>query len=125
MFEVGVVGQFEAAHQLVGDFGPATRLHGHTYRVEVLVRGSRLDETCVLFDVGRLQNALAGTLGELNYRRLDELDGLRGSNTTAEVIARHIHDRLADRLSLDSNLSLWVRVWESPQVFATYQAGGD
>ena len=44
MYEVYVATQFEAAHRLVGDFGPATRMHGHTYRLEVLVRGERLSE---------------------------------------------------------------------------------
>ncbi|HZF58812.1 MAG TPA: 6-carboxytetrahydropterin synthase, partial [Rubrobacter sp.] len=39
MYEIYVAASFEAAHRLVGDFGPATRLHGHTYRLEVVVRG--------------------------------------------------------------------------------------
>jgi 6-pyruvoyltetrahydropterin/6-carboxytetrahydropterin synthase len=42
MFEIGVSAQFEAAHRLVGDFGPATRMHGHTCRLEALVREKRL-----------------------------------------------------------------------------------
>ena len=45
MYEVYVAARFEAAHRLVGDFGPATRMHGHTYRMEVIVRGQRSQKT--------------------------------------------------------------------------------
>ena len=47
MYEVFVAARFEAAHRLVGDFGSATRTHGHTYRMEAIVRGECLrdDET--------------------------------------------------------------------------------
>ena len=51
MFEVGVVAQFEAAHRLHGDFGPATRTHGHTYRVEIGARGPSLRGDGTLFDI--------------------------------------------------------------------------
>ena len=68
MYEVYVAARFEAAHRLVGDFGPATRIHGHTYRIEVIVRGQRLAEDGTLYDIGRLKKAL------------DDLDGVRGSN---------------------------------------------
>ena len=58
MYEVYVAAQFEAAHRLVGDFGPATRMHGHTYRLEVIVRGKRLSGDGTLYDIGRLRSAL-------------------------------------------------------------------
>ena len=45
MYEVYVAARFEAAHRLVGDFGPATRTHGHTYRLEVIMRGQHLETT--------------------------------------------------------------------------------
>ncbi|MGI8551459.1 MAG: 6-pyruvoyl trahydropterin synthase family protein, partial [Dehalococcoidia bacterium] len=50
MFEVGIVTQFEAAHRLQGEFGPATRTHGHTYRVQITVRGASLRADGTLFD---------------------------------------------------------------------------
>ena len=54
MYEIYVAARFEAAHRLVGDFGPATRLHGHTYRLDVVVRGERLREDGTLYDIGAL-----------------------------------------------------------------------
>lgn len=118
MYELGVVAQFEAAHRLVGDFGPATRLHGHTYRLEVVVRGTRLDPNGVLYDVGQLRAAVDGLVATLDYRDLAEVPDLAGVNTTAEMVARHCWEALAPTLRGKSLSSLLVRVWESPLVYA-------
>src|SRR5919201_2698250 len=95
MYEIGVTDQFEAAHRLHGDFGPATRTHGHTYRLEVVVRGETLDKDNVLYDIGRLRAAVGELAGALNYQDLDELPGLSGANTTAEAVAAYCWERLA------------------------------
>jgi 6-pyruvoyltetrahydropterin/6-carboxytetrahydropterin synthase len=118
MYEIGVVAQFEAAHRLVGDFGPATRLHGHTYRLEVVVRGARLHDDGTLYDIGRLRAAVEDLVATLHYRDLGEVPGLAGVNTTAEAVARHCWEALAGPLRDAGLTSLLVRVWESPQVYA-------
>ncbi len=118
MYEIGVVAQFEAAHRLVGDFGPATRLHGHTYRLEVVVRGERLHDDGVLYDIGRLREAVDALAASFHYRDLAEVPGLAGVNTTAEAVARYCWETLALPLQGQGLASLLVRVWESPQVYA-------
>ncbi len=118
MYEIYVAAQFEAAHRLVGDFGPATRMHGHTYTLEVLVRGERLKEDGTLYDIGRLRPAVDGLAASLHYRDLNEVPGLEDANTTAEVVARHCWEKLAPDLRNQDLDTLVVRVWESPQVYA-------
>lgn len=122
MYEIGTVAQFESAHRLVGDFGPATRVHGHTYRLEVTVRGERLDASNVLVDVGHLDTLVSTLVGRLHMRDLDEVEGLAGSNTTAEAVARFCWEELASGLRLAGLGTLHVRVWESPRVFGGYEA---
>ena len=122
MYEIGVVGQFEAAHQLKGDFGPAARMHGHTYRLEVIVRGDALDELNVLFDIGRLRTRVDDLVDRLSYRDLNEVEGLEAVNTTAEAVAKFCWDALASGLTGSGLSSLAVRVWESPQVWAGLDA---
>ena len=73
MYEVYVAAQFEAAHRLVGDFGPATRTHGHTYRMEVIVRGEGLSEDNTLYDIGELRSAVEDLAASLHYRDLNEV----------------------------------------------------
>lgn len=121
MFEVGVIGQFEAAHHLTGDFGPATRTHGHTYRVEVSVRGGELRVDGTLLDIVPMQQGLERVLGELHYRDLAELEAFAGRNTTAETVARHIYEQIAPLVAGQGVARLHVRVWESPIAFAGYE----
>ncbi len=121
MFQVGVVGEFEAAHRLHGDFGPAARTHGHTYRVEAVARGLALRSDETLFDVTLLQGALDDVLGTLHYRDLDEVDALEGRNTTAEVVAHYLYEAVASRVRGLGLTTLTVRVWESQRVFAGFE----
>jgi 6-pyruvoyltetrahydropterin/6-carboxytetrahydropterin synthase len=118
MFAVGVVTQFEAAHALHGDFGPASRLHGHTYRAEIEVAGPQLQEDGTLFDIGKLRDWVDEVVGDLNYRNLDELPAFAGRNTTAEEVCRYLRDVLSPRLHGQGLRSLSVRVWESPVSYA-------
>ncbi len=118
MYEIYVAAQFEAAHRLVGDFGPATRKHGHTYRMEVIVRGENLHDDGTLYDIGLLRSAVEDLASSLNYRDLDEVPGLSETNTTAEAVAHYCWERLAPPFRRQGLDSLVVRVWESPQVYA-------
>lgn len=118
MYEIGVVSQFEAAHRLVGDFGPAQRMHGHTYRVEVSVQGAALAIDSTLVDISLIQARLGDVVGRLHYQNLDEVPGLIGRNTTAEVVADFIWDELARVLHQRGLTQLRVAVWESPQAWA-------
>jgi 6-pyruvoyltetrahydropterin/6-carboxytetrahydropterin synthase len=118
VYEIYVAASFEAAHRLVGDFGPATRLHGHTYRLEVVVRGERLRDDGTLYDIGLLRPAVEDLASSLHYRDLDEVPDLAGVNTTAESVARYCWERLAPPLRDEGLDSLVVRVWESPEVYA-------
>src|SRR5919109_4695370 len=118
MFELYVAAQFEAAHRLVGDFGPATRTHGHTYRMEVILRGERLSGEGVLYDVGELRSAVEDLAASLHYRDLNDVPDLAGVNTTAEAVADHCWEKLAPPLRGRGLYSLTVRIWESPQVYA-------
>jgi 6-pyruvoyltetrahydropterin/6-carboxytetrahydropterin synthase len=118
MFEIGVQTTFEAAHRLVGDFGPATRIHGHTYRLEAIVRGAALQADGTLCDITLLQQALAAIVADLHYQNLDEIPGLAGSNTTAERVALYCRQRIAAALQGLPLASLRVVLWENPSAYA-------
>jgi 6-pyruvoyl-tetrahydropterin synthase len=87
------------AHSFRGElFGPAQRLHGATFVVEAEFAGERLCSEGVLVDIGRAGKALENTLADLKYRNLDEIESLRGENTTTEFVAKLIFDRLEARI---------------------------
>jgi 6-pyruvoyltetrahydropterin/6-carboxytetrahydropterin synthase len=118
MYEIYVAARFEAAHRLVGNFGPAARTHGHTYRMEVIVRGKHLGDDGTLYDIGELGQAVEGLAGSMHYRDLNEVPGLEGVNTTAEAVASYCWDKLAELLRGQGLDSLTVRIWESPDAYA-------
>jgi 6-pyruvoyltetrahydropterin/6-carboxytetrahydropterin synthase len=118
MYEVYVAARFEAAHRLVGDFGPASRMHGHTYRMEAILRGQRLRNDGTLYDIGELRQAVDELATSLDYRDLNEVPGLADVNTTAEALADHCWEKLAAPLRDRGLDSLLVRIWESSDVYA-------
>ena len=120
MFEVGVVGHFEASHHLVGDFGPASHVHAHAYRIEANVSGSRLQPDGTLFDITVLQSAVGQLTRSLDGRDLNELPELVRQNPTAEVLARYAFETLAAAVRSSGLDRLQVRVWESAEAFAAY-----
>ena len=99
MFSVTVRDHMLIAHSLSGEvFGPAQRLHGATYVVDAAFRRADLDADDIVVDIGRAADALHAVVAELGYRNLDEEPALAGINTTTEVLARIVADRLADRV---------------------------
>ncbi|HEY3771562.1 MAG TPA: 6-carboxytetrahydropterin synthase [Solirubrobacteraceae bacterium] len=117
------------AHSLSGEvFGPAQRLHGATYVVDAAFRRADLDADNIVVDIGRAAEALRAVLAELSYRNLDEEPALAGINTTTEILARVVADRLADRVHAgglgDSGLGLdglTITLRESHVAWASYE----
>ena len=124
-FEIGITDEFEAAHSLSGDFGPATRLHGHTYSVEVRAEAREIDSTGTFYNIGRLRAELRSVLEPLHYRNLNEVSEFAGTNTTAETVARYILKKLAPALRAGGVEGMSVTVWESSSSFASYRESFD
>jgi 6-pyruvoyl-tetrahydropterin synthase len=98
VFSVTVRDHIMIAHSFRGEvFGPAQRLHGATFVVDATFRRAELDADGIVIDIGAATDALRAVLADLNYRNLDDEPDFAGMNTTTEVLARVIADRLADR----------------------------
>lgn len=96
MFTVTVRDHVMIAHSFKGDlFGPAQRLHGATYVVDVEFRAPTLDENGVVIDIGAALDTLKATLEPWAYRNLDDLDEFKGINTTTEYLAKVLFDKIA------------------------------
>ena len=95
MYSVTVRDHVMIAHSFKGEvFGPAQRLHGATYVVDVELTRPDLDADGLVVDIGRAAAALHQVLADLNYRNLDELPAFLGKNTSTEFLARVVFDRL-------------------------------
>jgi 6-pyruvoyl-tetrahydropterin synthase len=99
MYSVSVRDHIMIAHSLRGKvFGPAQRLHGATFVVDVEFRRPDLDADGIVVDIGLATEALRVVLADLNYRNLDEEPAFEGRNSTTEVLARVIFDRIVDSM---------------------------
>ena len=95
MYELCKGFRFEAAHTLdrTVDAEPSRRIHGHSYRAEVAVRGEPDPRTGMIIDASLLESALAGAQDGLDHRFLDEVAGL--GPATLENLAAWIWRSLA------------------------------
>ncbi|MEV0269283.1 6-carboxytetrahydropterin synthase [Hamadaea sp. NPDC050747] len=129
MFSVTVRDHMMIAHSFHGEtFGPAQRLHGATFVVDATFKRSDLDSDGVVVDIALAADTLKQIVGAYHLRNLDELPEFTGLNTTTEVLARAIADRLADGVHSGQlgetarGLSgLAVTLHESHIAWATYE----
>jgi 6-pyruvoyltetrahydropterin/6-carboxytetrahydropterin synthase len=99
VYSVTVRDHIMIAHSFRGEvFGPAQRLHGATFVVDVEMRREELDADGIVVDIGRAGEALRRLLADLNYRNLDEEPAFAGRNTTTEVLSRYVFDGIVDAI---------------------------
>jgi len=95
MFELSKQFRFDAAHTLdrAIDTEPSRRIHGHSYRAEVTVRGRPDPVTGMVVDIGLLERSMADARDALDHRFLDEINDL--GPATMENLCRWIWVRLS------------------------------
>lgn len=128
MYTLGIRDHFMIAHSFQGEvFGPAQKLHGATYVVDLELHRPELDNDGVVVDIGLASRILKEVLAELNYHNLDEEPAFAGQNTTTEYLARAIFERVAARVragALGSNAqgltAMKVTLRESHIAWASY-----
>src|SRR5690349_15440367 len=97
MYALEVRDHIMIAHSLPGEFfGPAQKVHGATFVVDVAFFRETLDAHNVVVDIGRASETLKAVLARFNYINLDTVPELGGKVSTAEFLCRHIFDRWAE-----------------------------
>ena len=129
MFSVTVRDHMMIAHSFRGEvFGPAQRLHGATFVVDVTFRGPELDDDDILVDIGLATRHVHEVVGALSYRNLDDEPDFAGTNTSTEVLARTVAERVASRVhagdlggATERVTGLAVTLHESHVAWASYE----
>ena len=130
MYSLAVSDHIMIAHSFTGEiFGPAQKLHGATYGVEVEFRREQLDANGLVCDIGLALTVLHEVLADLNFKNLDELPELRGHNTTTEFMAGEIFRRMKTQIAAgkvgpgtaDTLASMRVVLRESPLAWAAFE----
>jgi len=123
MYEVMVEGSFSAAHNLRGYRKKCEKLHGHNWKVEVGIRGEKLDKYGMLIDFRKVKDYLEKIIEKLDHKYLNEISHFKVTNPTSENIARFIYNDLKFHLKGSQYRVSKVTVWESDTTSATYSQG--
>jgi 6-pyruvoyltetrahydropterin/6-carboxytetrahydropterin synthase len=130
MYSVTVRDHVMIAHSIKGEvFGPAQKLHGATYVVDVCFVRPELDDNDIVVDIGLATDVVKETLGVINFSNLDDHPEFRGRRSTTEAVAKWIFSRMADAIrggklgpSANGIIQIKITLHESHVASAAYEA---
>ena len=120
MYRLMVESGFAAAHQLKEYEGKCESLHGHNWRVQVMVKTDRLNSIGLGIDFKILKNMLNEILSKLDHSFLNDITPFNSKNPSSENLACFIFEEFLKRIDKETLQLDWVRVWESDTAFAQY-----
>ena len=121
MYELKVETDFAAAHQLAMVGTKCENLHGHNWKIEVIVAGETLDEGGVLMDFGIIKQHVHAVMETLDHKFLNELEFFSDAvPPSSENIARYVAVSLKKQLDNPAVKITRVSAWESKNACATY-----
>jgi 6-pyruvoyltetrahydropterin/6-carboxytetrahydropterin synthase len=121
MFTVFKDFTFAAAHAIRGHTRGCQNLHGHNYRVRVHVAAGRLDALGMVIDFADLKGILEQVVGRFDHAVINDHPPFdRERNTTAEELARYVHEEVAARLP-EGRTVRRVEVWETETSCAIFE----
>jgi 6-pyruvoyl-tetrahydropterin synthase len=118
-YELVLRSGFSATHRLRLGGGEPEPMHRHAWRVELFMEGRDLNAADLLVDFTVLQRNLRQITTELHEKCLNELPVFSARNPSAELVARHLHDRYSPTLPPGVRL-VKARVWETDDCAAAY-----
>ena len=116
MFELMVEDTFDAAHALRGYEGSCENLHGHTWKVQVFLRGGQLNKLGLLADFKDIKARLALALKAYDHKLINDTPPFDKKNPTSENLAETLFKTLKRDLKSLSRIT----VWESATTNASY-----
>src|SRR5712691_4934588 len=124
MFEVSVEQTFAAGHALRNDKGKCENVHGHNFKVQVVIEGERLDQTGLLVDFIDVKDLMGSVIARLDHVFLNDVPPFDVRNPSAENIAEYFYEEMTGGLA-STPVPVRIRevkVWETDIQSATYRA---
>jgi len=123
MFEVAVEQSFASAHALRNYKGRCENVHGHNWKVRVVIEGDQLDATGMLVDFLDVKSYMGEILDRIDHQFLNEIPPFDVVNPSAENIAEYFYQQMTGRLA-ETPVPVRIRevkIWETEIQSATYR----
>jgi 6-pyruvoyltetrahydropterin/6-carboxytetrahydropterin synthase len=120
MYRLMIKTSFAAAHNLINYQGDCENLHGHNWRVEVVVAAKELDKAGLGIDFKILKKQTNCLLDELDHKYLNDLTPFKNESPSSENISRYLFERLSETLNNENITVEKINVWESENACASY-----
>ena len=120
MYRLMIKTSFAAAHNLINYQGDCENLHGHNWRVEVVVAAKELDKAGLGIDFKILKKQTNSLLDELDHKYLNDLTPFKNDSPSSENISRYLFERLSETLNNKNITVEKINVWESENACASY-----
>lgn len=121
MFEVSVEHSFAAGHALRGYKGKCENIHGHNYRVRVVISGDKLNSIGLLMDFADVRQKLKVLADSFDHQFLNETEPFNQINPSAENLAYFFAQELQREVEQGGLSVTAVTVWETDTTSATYR----
>lgn len=120
-YTLKVLAEFAAAHQLRGYPGNCSRMHGHNWKVEVEVTGSKLDDVGMVTDFKTMKRAARDVAERLDHFYLNDIPPFDSINPTAENLAAWFYREVGALLNNEHAAVTAVTLWETDRACVTYK----
>ena len=123
MFEVSVEQVFAAGHALRNYKGKCENIHGHNWRVQVVIEGEQLDGTGLLVDFIDVKDLMGSVIARLDHQFLNEVAPFDVKNPSAENIAEYFYEQMSAGLA-KTPVPVRIRevkIWETDIQSASYR----
>ena len=123
MYEVTVEQSFAAGHALRNYKGKCENVHGHNFRVQVVIEGETLDDAGLLVDFIDVKAAMRAIIERLDHVFLNDVAPFDVKNPSAENIAEYFYTEMSRSLRAAVPVRVReVKIWETDIQSATYRA---
>jgi len=113
MFRLRVQNSFSAAHSLTNYKGDCAKLHGHNWKIEIIVAKETVNNIGISIDFKEAKRILKELVDTLDHEYLNNMDEFKNMNPTAENISQYMFETLSPSFKvLEAELEK-VIIWET------------
>lgn len=119
MFELLIETDFSAAHNLREYKGQCERLHGHNWKVQVILKSEKLDKLGMVVDFREAKKIMGEIIDKFDHAYLNDLEDFKMLNPTTENLSKILYEKLKSTLPSGVKVER-VTTWESDHCGAVY-----